>query len=376
MKMKASNERLYFIDWLRVLAMLSIFLYHSSKMFDFDEWNIKNAETSLGASVFVEILDLWMMPLFFVLSGAAVYYSLKVRTVREFVKERSLRIALPWVILGMFIMGPVQVYFERVSSGEFIGTFFRFFPLYFEGFYGLGGNFAWMGIHLWYLMFLFFFSILTIPLWVPLSSGVSLAARLASRIQGLWAILLLALPLFIAAPLADIAGLSILREMGTWDIFSYLLFFVYGFLIFSSPDILNVLQRYRFVLLAGSVISTMVILALEPSAELYFSTLRASSAWFWVLTLLAFSSRYLNSNSRFLSYANEAVLPFYILHQTVIVVLGFYVVQLEMGLLPKLLIVITASFTSIVFIYDWIIKRVGFIRFLFGMRTDTRRLIR
>jgi glucan biosynthesis protein C len=77
--------------------MLAMFPYHNAKVFDFDEWHIKNAQTSPGASVFVKVLDLWVMPLFFTLSGVAVYHSLKHRTLGEFIKERTLRITLHWI---------------------------------------------------------------------------------------------------------------------------------------------------------------------------------------------------------------------------------------------------------------------------------------
>lgn len=77
-----------FVDWLQALAMLAILLYHNARVFDFDEWLIKNVQTSLRAPIFVEVLDLWVTPLFLVLSRVAVYYSPKHRTLGEFIKER------------------------------------------------------------------------------------------------------------------------------------------------------------------------------------------------------------------------------------------------------------------------------------------------
>lgn len=367
--MIAKPDRLYFLDCLRVMAMLAIFLYHNGKIFDFDEWHIKNVETSLGSAIFVEIFDLWMMPLFFVLSGAAVYYSLKSRTSGGFIKERSLRIALPWVLLGMFIMGPIQVYLERVSSGEFMGTIFQFFPHYFDGFYGFGGNFAWMGMHLWYLMFLFFFSVVMLPIFLPRAkSGISPISKLATWLDKPWALLLLFLPLAIASPLADTVSLSVTREMGTWDILSYVLFFIYGYLLFSNPHIQDSIKGYRIFALIGAIVLTLIIIALEPSRALYFSTLRALCAWNWILAILGFGSQYLNFNNKFLSYANEAVLPFYILHQTVIIILGFFVVQWGIGIVPKYFMISITSFVAITVIYELLVRRINMLRFLFGMR--------
>jgi len=113
------------MDWLRVLAIISIFLYHSDKLFDFWGLHIKNDVTNLASSIHIVFFSQWMMPLFFVLSGAAVYYSLKTRKGGGFVKERILRILIPLVGIGIFVIAPPQVYLERLSNGEFSGTFFN-----------------------------------------------------------------------------------------------------------------------------------------------------------------------------------------------------------------------------------------------------------
>jgi len=91
-------------------------------------------------------------------------------------------------------------------------------------------------------------------------------------------------------------------------------------------------------------------------------------AWCWVIGLLGLGRRHLNFGNRFLSYANEAVLPFYILHQGLIVVIGFFVTQLELGVAAKYFIMVTASFASIMLLYEVLVKRNPVGRFLFGMR--------
>ena len=102
--------RLYYLDWFRVLAILVVFLHHCSKIFDYRETILYNSETSFAPALHREFNALWMMPLFFIISGAAVYFSLKSRNARAFVKERILRIALPLVFIGTFVINPPQVY--------------------------------------------------------------------------------------------------------------------------------------------------------------------------------------------------------------------------------------------------------------------------
>jgi len=83
---------------------------------------------------------------------------------------------------------------------------------------------------------------------------------------------------------------------------------------------------------------------------------------------LGFSQRILNFSNSFLKYANEAVLPFYILHQTVVIVLGYYIIQTEFHLLAKYALINILSLLLIVAIYDLTVKRFAVLRFLFGMR--------
>ena len=114
--------RLHYLDWLRVLSMSTVFLYHSNRFFNAGDWNVKNAQLSQTSSIFENGISIWMMPLLFVLSGAAVFYSLKARTRSEFVKERALRLLVPLIILGIVIFGPFQVYIERLTHGDFTGN--------------------------------------------------------------------------------------------------------------------------------------------------------------------------------------------------------------------------------------------------------------
>ena len=108
--------------------------------------------------------------------------------------------------------------------------------------------------------------------------------------------------------------------------------------------------------------------SLEEMYDTWFFNLRGFCAWSWVLTLLGMGSRLLNSNNRILGYANEAVLPFYILHQPIILVIGFFVVQWNLGIAVKYLIIAPTSFIAILAVYDVLVRRVNVMRFLFGVR--------
>lgn len=175
------------------------------------------------------------MPVFFVISGAAVYYALRSRKAGGFIKERTLRVLIPLISLGYFIIGPAQFYLERLTHGDFSGSFLQFYPHYFEGFDQFGGNFAWHGMHLWYLLLLFIFSMIALPLLLPSkATGNSMISRLATLFVNPWTILIRVLLITAVEVLADAVGLSWSRVMGGWSLLSYLLFFICGYLIFSN----------------------------------------------------------------------------------------------------------------------------------------------
>ena len=166
---------------------------------------------------------------------------------------------------------------------------------------------------------------------------------------------------------------------GGWNHISYLVFFISGYLMFSNTRIQENIKRYAWV----ALIAALVLLVLDYLAQ--FGVIKLSipettgagigiwtfltlKSWCFLLAILGFGSRYLNFKKRFLGYANEAVLPFYILHQTIIIIIGFYVIQLSIEIAPKYFIVATSSFVAIMAIYELLVKRINILRFLFGMR--------
>lgn len=256
-------ERYYYLDWLRVGAILSVFLYHCNRFFDYRDYAIQSVVRNLGSTIHREFFQIWMMPLFFIISGAAVFYSLKNRRSGGFIKERFLRILLPLGTIGIFIIAPPQIYLERLMKGQFTGTFFQWYPHYFDGFYPMG-NFAPMGMHLWYLAELFLFSMILLPLFIPLGkTGRSVLARISILFEKPWALFLLFIPIAGMSIVAEILGIGYFRIMGGWDPLSYFTFFVYGYLLFSNTRIHDLIRKYSTVCFVLSLVLTVLYLYLE-----------------------------------------------------------------------------------------------------------------
>jgi glucan biosynthesis protein C len=101
--------------------------------------------------------------------------------------------------------------------------------------------------------------------------------------------------------------------------------------------------------------------------------LRNLNTWLWVLALLGLARRYLYFGNRLLAYTGQASYPVYILHQTVIVVIGYYLIHTSLGVAPKYLLIVLASSAVIFLIYDLLVRRMRLTRFLFGMAPATRK---
>ena len=100
------TERLYFLDWLRVLAILIVFFVHCGKIFDYHTTVVVNTVRSPVLSALRDFCLLWVMPLFFVLSGAAIWLSPTSERFGKFIKSRFLRLLVPLVGVGTFIINP------------------------------------------------------------------------------------------------------------------------------------------------------------------------------------------------------------------------------------------------------------------------------
>lgn len=372
-------RRYYDIDWLTVLAMLMIFFFHCARFFNFEDWHVKNNQLDEAMTLFVAIVSQWIMSLFFILSGINSYYSLKSRTSGRYIGNRFQRLVVPFMFGTFILLIPMQVWIERVSHAQFDGSFIEFYPHYFEGFYAFGGNFAWMGLHLWYLEMLFIFTLLTFPLFIFLKKE-----RIQKRLSGATpfftkagAIFLFGVPLFLMELIVNLQPEGVgVRAFGGWSPLSYLVVFMLGFLIAFDFRYRETMEKSRFISLALGILTTSLMflfpvdLAPLGNAAQYSVTIfcRSFNSWFWLVAILGFGSKYLNFNHEILNYAREAVLPFYVLHQTIIVGIGFYIANWEMNVMVKYLILSTVSFIMLIAMYDLLIKRFSVLRFIFGMK--------
>jgi peptidoglycan/LPS O-acetylase OafA/YrhL len=383
---RAVKERRYDVDWLRVIATLAIFLYHCSRFFDTEAWELKNVQQSLVVDVLrVGLVWPWVMELFFLLSGVGSWYALKSRTAGQYLVERVKRLLVPLYTVGLFILLPPQYYFRLVTNEGFEGSFWEAMSLYFSR---LGRfSFSWPGGllpvpfagHLWFLQFLFLISLVVVPLLFALRSegGLRLVERLAGWCCRPGGALLFLIPI----SLVTIGLRFLFPGSRTWaDLVYYALFFIVGYLVPADGRFTESFVRHRWVCLALWIVTfsgagfLLGVLGYdignEPFSLQYvlFQITVSTMSWSAVVCMLSLGARRLNFSHARLAQANEAVLPFYLFHQTVILAVGWFVIRWKLGILPKYLIIIVVSFPLILLLYELLVRRLTAVRFLFGMR--------
>jgi len=382
------KERRYDTDWLRVIAMLAIFVFHCTRFFDTEGWHLKNPEQS--TLLFVAMRGLiwpWVMELFFLLSGVASWYVLKSMPAGSYLWERIKRLLIPLYTVGFFILLPPQVYFDIFTNAGYGGTFWEMIPRYFARFGAPHITqrpntllpIPFPG-HLWFLQYLFLISLITLPLLQYLKSdrGQKWIATLAGWCERRGVIFLFVIPLALA--LIGLRGLF--EAQRSWaDFLWYAIYFVIGYIITADRRFTDAFKRHGWVCLALWLVCFLgiglrrLVLAYGPSGYQPFSVMYvlhqiiwSISSWSAVVFMLSIGAKYLNFNHTALVYGNEAVLPFYLFHQTIILAVGFFVIRWDMGILFKFLIIAVISYPLILVLYELLVRRFNVIRFIFGMR--------
>ncbi|MHC4517262.1 MAG: acyltransferase family protein [Planctomycetota bacterium] len=383
------RERRYDIDGLRVGAMLAVFFFHCARFFDGGGWHLKNSEESLVANIFIGLLDLWIMPLFFLLSGTGSWYALKSRTGGQYLLERVKRILIPLYGVGAFVIAVPQLYFEEITNRGYTGTFWAMLPRYFTDVFTTPPNFddpfffvVWMG-HLWFLQYLFLISLLAPPLLLllRLQRGQRFIARLAGWCGRWGGILLFLIPLAVVR----VAFTHFFEgQEHSWAHFlTFAVFFVIGYIVPADERFTEGIKKVGWFCLALGIlgiVGALFILKYYDTSIPYegggsfsllytlFNTTMSLVSWCWVVFVFSLGAKYLNRPSRMLAYSNEAVLPFYIFHQTVILCVGWFVIRWNIGILPKYLVIAVCSFIIVMALYEGLVRHSNVVRFLFGMR--------
>lgn len=360
-----SGERYDFLDWLRVIAIFVLLFFHTGMIFVGWGWHIVNSQTIDALAVPMDVSHRLRMPLLFVIAGAGMWFALRRRTGVQLLKERSVRLLVP-LLIGMFVIVPPQVFYERLFQGEWQGGFGQFLlerTLQFRPY--PAGDFSWH--HLWFIVYLFVY----VPVLLPLMLWWRSSARKLSA--GAW-VYALAVPLGLNEAVLKPLFPETHNLVADWYVFNhYLLLTAYGFVLASIPGTWQWLasRRHRFAL-GGLLVFAGASLLFEYDIIQRDTPIDAFVAnvftWLCVLAFLGYGYRHLSFCNPLLRYARDASYPVYIMHQTLIVMIGYYVVQTEWQPWVKYWTVLVATLLGCIGLYEWMVRRFGVTRLMFGMK--------
>lgn len=369
------KDRLYYIDRLRFMAVIVLLFFHSGLIFAAQSnFPIKNEELSVLIEEAVFFIHGWRLALLFFISGAGTSIALQFRNNSTYIKERFKRLFIP-LVFGILVIVPPQIYFERLSQGFVFSSFGSFFLQSFStGLYPYG-NISWN--HLWFIAYLLIYSVLSVPIFALIKSK---RASWLQKLMNNGGIILWAIPLAIVAVLLKP------YSTGVQNIVDDLAMFFFYWLVYLAGFAINQKKYWRSFenKLASLVVGAVVFTALSyvikwkfPQMEkgdtiyLTFNFIKAVNSWLWVLILLALGKKYLNFPGKFLPLLNESVYPVYILHQTVIICLGYLVVQQSWSISTKFLVITVATVLICWFIF-LLVRLNKFTRTCFGIPEKSR----
>lgn len=375
----SSDQRMYYIDWLRVIAFGLLFVFHSFRPFDTYPWHLKNSETSISINYIIEFMHSWRMYIIFLVSGAGTYFAMKSKK-ENFLTGRIKRLIIPY-IFGVFILIPPQKFFEAIQQSGFEGSYLNFLTQLPNGL--INENFGWnliwtgyLGYHIWYLVYLFVQTILFLPLLKLLLRYQNKVCEQSNKLfQSFYTFGYIIIPFvlleFLLRPLFP-------QYLNWADFATFSLYFLFGFILQINQKIILFIEKnaYKLLLIAFSCWSFYLINKTfldnisipEYTFNYFFSIiLKNLNSISWVLAFIGLGKKFLDFNHRWLNDLNQGILPFYILHQTVIVVLGYFVIQWDFSILVKFLIIFSASFIFTIGLYQ-ILRRNNMMRYIFGMK--------
>ena len=388
---KAVGIRCYELDWLRVLAVLMLVFYHSAMIFGNGWFHIKNGQSNYVLNLFCRFIEIWHMPLFFLVAGASTWFALEFRTGRQYRLERTRRLIIPLLFGILFLIPPIS-YFENIQKHTFNGSFLAFYPHFFNGIYPKG-NLSWS--HLWFVYYLFNFSLVCSLFFPDYKASKKNNCRLlfSNQFGEKRSIYWLTLPIIILEICLRWRFSGFQTFFTDWaNVFHYLLIFIYGFWLYSDQSLTETISsKTRQAMWLGIFFSmgylTVILLSnssfvgyeakptlseiLDQTRLAIFYVLsiifKVMAEWSILMALIGYGKKNLSNRKKEIGRIARFAFPFYVFHHTIVILIGFYVVQLSMDVWPKYFI-ISLSAVPLVYVCCELANSNRVTRFMFGIK--------
>ncbi|TQV88206.1 acyltransferase family protein [Aliikangiella coralliicola] len=372
---KEMPSRRYDLDWLRVAVFGLLIFYHVGMMYVANwGYHIKSQYLSAELENLMLLVNPWRMPVLWLISGIAIRFVLGKVAFSTFLMRRSVRLLLP-LLFGVLVVVPPQLYYEMTFNGDLSVSYWEFYRAFFDLNHPMFKAYQpgiWPHIdvnHLWYLRELWCFTLYLIPL-LPLlnSKPVNQLVDWIVKQNGILAVFIAVVPILLVSVLMK----DTREPLG-------FMFMIYGYLIAWKTELWERLRANCKMLMVSAAICYVVLAVFynlvwiktgentEPWLLLSGQFVHSLDRLIWVLALLGLAYRFLNRNSARLSYFNEAVYPYYILHQTIIIVVGFELSQFKLGPIIESGLLLIVTFAGCALSFE-LIRRIEVLRPLFGLK--------
>lgn len=352
-----TTERRYDIDWLRVIAIGLLLIYHIAIVFQ--PWAmfigfIRSEEPMEGLWKLMTLLNVWRIPFLFYVSGMGVYFAIRKRKWQQLLLERSKRILVPFVF-GIFAIAPLHM-------------------LIFQEYYNMPLSYFPHAGHLWFLGNIFAYVLLLSPLFflIKKHEGSRLMKWVSYFMRNPLAPLSISIFFIIEVLLVRPQVFEMYAE--TWHgFFLGLLAFFFGFLFVSSGKVFwqtVLIWRWLYIGLAV-VLYSIRLIVFETKSPGYLMAIESNC---WILGVFGFGYKYLNRPSNLLNYLSKAAYPVYIIHMFVLYAGSAIILPLEIPLMLKFILIIAFSSAGCFLLYEFVIRRVDFLGPFFGLKWTSRKV--
>jgi glucans biosynthesis protein C len=374
----AQASRRFDLDWIRILAFGLLILYHLGMYYVTWDWHIKSPRASTLIEPLMRLSNPWRLCLLFFVSGVATRFMLDKWTPGQLARARSTRLLIP-LIFGMLIIVPPQSYYEVVEKLNFHDGFEAFYARYLARDHSFCPNSKCITLptwnHLWFIPYLWVYTLLAAAAWAWWPRVVARVNSLQASGFAvlLWPFVLLALARVLLAPqFPSTHNLA-------WDWYNhaqYGLMFALGLMWAKADGVWARIVRLRWWALGLAVLSYAALqtaislnatgVILTQTQLIVMRSIYGLDQWSAILAVLGFGSLWLNHDNPARRYLTEAIFPYYIVHQTVIVVVAHNLQSLALPLPVEVAILLITTATACVLTYE-LVRRVSWLRPLFGL---------
>lgn len=348
--------RKFYLDNLRSFTILLLFPVHTFMIFnDFGlKFYVWGGESRFISTLIV-LINPWFMPLLFVIAGISARYSLEKRTLKEFCRERVLKLLVPFVA-GMVLLVPVQTFYARKFFFGYDGGILenlKYFFTHVTDFTGYDGGFT--PGQLWFILYLFLISLVSIAFvkWLPYERCQAFVYKMP-----MWMLAGLFVPVWLFYYLGNIGGYSLGKN---------LVLYLLGYYVLAEDKVMERLRTHIKWIGAFWGLSELFLGAAYYKYEFYGDLVVNVVCWFGILTLLVLGKEYLHKESRFTKYLKRASFPVYVIHQSVLAALGYYVLKGMNNVFLQVVVIISGTFVLTVLCYE-IVRRIPFLGKLLGAK--------